>query len=117
MTQILSQPHRGGHGHGQWRHKTQAVATQNTDSGDVKHGIQCVPSAFRRCVKYCTTYNELYLADTQNGTTEINSVLLGFDSCEHSGFNAVQHGMFYTDKHTASIFNLVRSSEALALSH
>jgi hypothetical protein len=37
MTQILSQPDSGGHGQGQWRRKTQAVATQITGRGDAKH--------------------------------------------------------------------------------
>lgn len=51
--------------HRQWRHKTQAVATQNT-------GSNVFQRAFRRWVKYCT----LHLAYTHNGTTDINSVLL-----------------------------------------
>jgi len=53
----------------QWRHKIRTVATQNT-------GSNVFQRAFRRWVKYCTLHNELHLAYTHNGTTDINSVLL-----------------------------------------
>jgi hypothetical protein len=189
MTQILSQPDSGGHGHGQWRRKTQALATQitergaakhgqwrhkprivatrNTGSGDTNHGqrrhetravvTQSTGSGdtkhrqWRHKSRAETTqntgsgntkkmgssdtkrrqwrhktrdtmcfrgpsdggsstvrapHNELHLAYTHNGTTDINSILLDVLAvCEHSGFDAVQPGKFYTDKHTDSIYH------------
>jgi len=87
--------------HRQWRHKTRGVATQNTGS-NVLH------SAFRRGGGSSTAHRPMSCTSqihTKWNNRNKLSMTWRFDSCEHSGFNVVQLGMFYTDKHTDSIFH------------
>jgi hypothetical protein len=92
------------------------VATQNT-------GSNVFQRAFRRWVKYCTPHNELQLADTHNGTTDINSVLLdgltGVNILGLTPYSLV--GYIPTNTSTLSDstpkMKAVRSSEAMVLSH